>query len=217
MRNKFLVFSIFLITLCNISYAQNSIYVNGTVGNFVYHYDNSLPITQDKNLNYGFGTNIGVIHNLNTEYKLILETGYYFSKASDVSTVTYFTQFDALKYDFDLTQYSFPFDITISKNLLEHFDVGLGLSFEGINHTITTNQPFNREPLEDKINLFALGANGLVQFRLPFADDGRISILSNLRLRYLYSVWKIGGERKLNDYNFNFLQSNFSIGICYNL
>ena len=217
MNRKILIFSIFIIAISNLSYAQNSVYVMGTIGDFIYHYDNSLPITQDKNLSFGFGTNIGLIHNLNTEYKVILETGYYFSKANDVSTVTSYTQFDALKFNFDLSQYSFPFDITISKNIFEYCDVGIGLSFEGINHIITTNQPLNREPLKDKINIFALGANGLIQFRLPIADDGRISILSNLKLRYLYSVWKIGGERKLNDYNFNFLQSNIEIGICYNL
>jgi hypothetical protein len=217
MRNTILIFTIFIIALSNLSYAQNSVYVTGTVGDFLYHYDNSLPITQDKKLSFGFGTNIGLIHNLNTEYKLILETGYYFSKANNVSTVTYYTQFDALKFDFDLTQYSFPFDLTISRNIFDCLDAGIGLSFEGINHTITTNQPLNREPLEDKINMFALGANVLIQFRLPIADDGRISILSNLKLRYLYSVWKIGGKRKLNDYNFNFLQSNVAIGICYKL
>ena len=145
MKKKFLIISLFLITISNVSYTQNSFYISGAVGYFIYHYDNSLPITQDKNLNFGFGTNVGFVHTLNQEYKLILETGYYFSNAKDVSTVTYYTQFDALTYNFDLTQYSFPLDVTISRNFFEYFDVGLGLSFEGINHTITTNQPFNRE------------------------------------------------------------------------
>ena len=215
MKLKLFIISVIIIASNTISYSQNSIYVNGTVGYFIYHYDNTLLITENKNLGLGLGINGGFIHSLNEDYNLIFETGYYYSTVKDASIYTMVGEFNSYSFHYDLTQYSFPFDITISKNISNYVNVGLGLSVEGINRTIKTILPSNLGIEYDKINLFALGANGLAQFRLPLDRSETISILGNIKIRYLYSIWEGSGNRNLSGYKFKFLQSIFSAGICY--
>ncbi len=207
-----------LLFITNVSFLQGMFSINGIIRRNLYHSDNSLPITRDKDFTNTFGLALGFKHKLSEEYGLKIEAGYLSTNAKNVISETYYSDFSSpLTIKVDLIQYSFPIDVTITKNVFNIFEYGLGISLEGINREVKLNNPSFPNIFEDKLNIFSIGGNALLGLTYNFPNIERFSIIANIKLRYLVSVWENDKGRDLDNYHHKYFQSNLSIGIGYKL
>ncbi|MHB1688764.1 MAG: hypothetical protein ACYCVH_15530 [Ignavibacteriaceae bacterium] len=218
MKNNLMVVTIIIFLFSDLSYSQNCIALKGNIGYFITNTDNTLPVTDSKNIKYGWGSTIGYEHQLTKNYSILIEPGYYSAKVNDASKfILYGPQSGVFNYSVDLSQNSLPIDISLLRKLNEFIEIGIGLSLEGINHNLTINLPINRGSFEDRINIFAMGGNIVFQLYYPIPSLKRIFFIGDLKLRYLKSIWESENGRNLENYNYNYLQSIINIGVGYNI
>lgn len=214
MKVTVILSAVYLLIISSNTFSQTSIYLSGNGGYYLYHYDNTLPLTENTNLKFSKGLTFGLMDNFGDSFHFILEVGYSHSKATEVSKNNlYGSDYTSI----DLIQNSFPIDISFTKNLSPSLTFGIGLSLEAINHNISTHFINENVYLEDKINLFSMGLNSSINYFLPLDTENNLKLFTGLKFRYLYSIIRTAEKRDLSDFNHNFLQSTISVGLCYNL
>lgn len=211
------IISIIIISsvISNISFSQSIIYLKSDIGYFLSHSDNKLPITENNDFKFSWGIKTGYIYQLNDDYNLLAEVGYFSAKDNNIMEFTVVDQFGTHKYSFDLSQYSFPLDFSIIKKLNESIGIGIGLSFDGINRTIVMNFPTPINIRKDKINILGVGGNFLFQINYPLNKE--LTFISDFSIRYIRGIWYSEKGRNLENFNYNFWKSSISVGIGFNL
>lgn len=201
-----------------ISFSQETLSMSGVYGFNIYHSDNSLPITRDNDFKNVLGFTLGYKHNLSEQFELRFEVGYLSTNAKNILTETYYFDFSPPReFKVDLLQYSFPLDITIIKRLFKIFELGIGVSLEGINREVKLHGTYFPNTFDDRLNIFSIGGNAILGFVYNIPNTERFLIYTDIKFRYLVSVWKNDTERDLENYTHNYLQSNLSIGIGFKL
>lgn len=212
----FIVCCLFFIP--RISFSQEMLSISGVYGFNIYHSDNALPITRDNDFKNVFGFTLGYTHNLSEQYELRFDVGYLSTNAKNTLTETYYFDFGSPReFKVDLLQYSFPLDIIITQRIFKIVEVGIGVSLEGIKREVKLYGVGFPNILEDRLNIFSMGGNAILGFVYNIPNMERFLIYSDIKFRYLVSVWKNTTERDLDNFTHNFLQSNFSIGIGFKL
>jgi hypothetical protein len=217
MKIRLIVLYCFLL-IPSITFSQGILSINGILGYNLYHSDNSLPITRDEDFKNTYGFVVGYKFDLNTEFALKIEGGYLSTNAKNVISETYTVEFGTpLEINIDIIQYSFPIDITVTRKLFTLFEYGLGLSVEGINREVKLNKNYEPNLFEDKLNMLSIGGNAIFGLSYNIPSIEKFSIVANIKLRYLFSVWGNDKGRDLNNYNHKFFQGNISVGLGYKL
>ncbi|MDP2301371.1 MAG: outer membrane beta-barrel protein [Ignavibacteria bacterium] len=217
MKIKIIILS-WLLLAPSISFSQEIFSINGIIGYNLYHSDNSLPITRDEDFTNTFGLAVGYKFDLSEEFGLKIEGGYLSTIVKNVISETYTVEFGTpLEINIDIIQYSFPIDITVTRKLFTLFEYGLGVSVEGINREVKLNKNYEPNLFEDKLNMLSIGGNAIFGLSYQIPSIEKFSIVANIKLRYLFSVWENDKGRDLNNYNHKFFQGNISVGLGYKL
>ncbi len=192
--------------------SQTIVVIQPDIGYFLYHSDNSLPITNKADLDLNYGMSMGVQFGLNEKSVCLIRFSYcYANKTLEVWKQRRVDEFGNIleewQYSNKLVQQSFPIDISLLYRFNETIYIGGGPSVAGSNHAIIFQK-------EDKFNSFGIGANLIIQKYISLTQSGSLNLVLDGTLRYIKSIKHFNDERDLSNYNLDFLQLQVSIGIA---
>jgi len=218
------IFLILILVLCSgaVVFSQNKVKFGLGYGIYLLNSENSNKVIGDKRfrsyLHYDFSyerENVFGYH-LMLDYsynQLTKDDAIVFVRTSEVSP-------DPIGYiGEDVTLINHNFDLDYVEDLNQYFSCGFGPSFVITNRIVEIPLSISAAPrmsLYDKLASSGLGANGFVQFSIPFdASKDYFYFTSKIKLRYTHSIWFDKGIRNLDDYNQDFITSEISVGVGY--
>lgn len=210
-----IIFSFIFYFYSHINYSQSVIGVNGSLGYYFYHSDNSLPITQNSDFNNLSGINISFKQSLNESFSLSIETGLSTSSVLRAITETYYEDKRYSDMKINILQRSIPIDISLSRKISRMFELGIGISLEGISRELKLDHRYFSEYFNDKINIISVGGNSHFGFIYFIPQINNLVFEMKIKLRYIFAVSILADDRKLDDYSHNQFQGNLTFGIGY--
>ncbi len=218
---KICIISILL--FCNFTSAEavKNLHLSGNLGMFLYHADNSLPITEDGDLKTTFGLSLGYEFPFNEKYDLQIDCGYFRSStgAMDWEVTDEYGNPTGIE-TITLTHQSYPVDVCFTKMKNEEFDYGFGPSFVGTTRTLYCefDVPYQNEKVEmkDRLASLGVGAIGFFRYNIPLGTSQKHSLFYSLKSRLITTIWFHEADRQLSDYNLNYIQIEFSVGLKFN-
>jgi hypothetical protein len=202
-------FTILLILIsCNIVFSQTGLILQPNIGYFVFHSDNSLPITEEADLGLNYGMGIG--YHFGISEKLLGMARLFYCYGSQTIYVTKYADYYGnitKEVPNKLIQKSFPIDISLLYQYNETIYVGGGTSIAGSNHAIIFQK-------QDKFNSLGIGANLIIQKYISLNSSGSLNLLLDSTLRYIKSIKHYANGRDLSNYDLDFLQLQVSIGLA---
>jgi len=207
----FLLRIILLCCFISISFAQNQVKVNPSVGLFLYNSENSLKIMEQKNyiLNYGF--EVSYLNNNIFGYYIQVDYSYIYSGID--GALEFLRTNDPIGVSYVDVSLSFnTIDILLKSKLNDNLFLSIGPAFSFVNRSVF----YDRDNFEDRLASFNIGLTSTIDMQLPFSDDSKDWYFYGvIKLRYLYGLVYDEKGRDLSDYNQHFLTLNLLIGIGY--
>lgn len=204
--NRFI--TILLITVSsNIVHSQTRFIIQPNIGYFLYHSDNSLPITEEADLGLNYGMGVGYQFALAEKLLGIVRLSYCYG--SQTIYVAHYIDFHGNitgGFSNKLVQQTFPIDMSLLYRYNETIYIGGGPSIAGLNHAIIFEK-------EDKFNSFGIGANLILQKYISLAQGGSLNLVLDGTLRYIKSIKHYANGRDLSNYDLDFLQLQVSVGL----
>jgi len=212
MNKHFIQIIIIVCLLVSISFAQNQVKVNPSVGLFLYNSENSLKIMEQVNyiLNYGF--EVSYLNNNIFGYSLQLDYSYMYSGVDE--TLEFLrTSGEDIGVSFVDVSLSFnTIEILLKNNLNDNLFLSIGPAFSLVNRSVF----YDKDNFEDRLASFNIGLTSTIDMQLPLSDDSKDwYFYGGLKLRYLYGLVYDEKGRDLSDYNQHFLTLNLQLGIGY--
>lgn len=193
---------------------QNKANVNLGIGFYVNNSENSMRIMRGEKYHSYF--QYGFTYERENFYGCDLQFDYSFHQ----NTKEHLLQFAILDEDGthavgmtpgDVSLRIHNFDVSYTKKMDKYFTWGAGPSFALINRIIDV-----QNHLYDKLASSGLGVNAFLEFSIPFNPaKPDFYFTSNMKFRYLHSIWFDKGNRNLDDYSQWFLTSELTVGIGY--
>jgi len=202
------------------SLCQSLISTSGEYGYFLYHSDNSLPITESGDFVNHYGGNIGIETSLTSDYNIHFELGYFqanIDKLFDNPTVSLSNPNIITSQSATLIQRSFPVDLSISPKSSSKLKYALGISLAYTNREMQLPNNYQGIPYVDRFNSYGIGANLIINYMFPFFDSDRFNLLCSSKFRYIYSILYESKGRDLSGYNLDYFQIIFSFGFVWQI
>lgn len=209
----------FLVVLCVVLtisiHGHNKICVAPTVGYFLYHSDNALPVTWDSNVKWNYGVTLGYEFSPNDKTRALIQLGYYRTVVSDLFRGYITDNQDLVLGELSpkLVQQSFPCDFSVIAPLSSRWDAGGGITVAATNHALSYKQWFNDRSKETFTSIGA-GVCGMIRYT-GYAEEQKREWFFEFKLRYVKSIHHFSGGRDLSGYNLDFLQAQVSLGLAY--
>ena len=185
----------------------------GDLGDFFYHSDNSLRITDESDFGITYGVTLGLRHMLFDTHTIHVAIGYVRASAKETRKFQIPGGFTYIS----LAQTSIPIDITYFVTSVSAFDFGIGLSVIATNREMSIDLGASQSPFVDRFNSLAVGPNAIAYFSLPISSDGSLLFISQAKIRYATTVWLDKKGRDLSSYKLNYLHGVLSLGIGWRL
>lgn len=190
-----------VVAIHSISYTQHKIFPMFNYGAYLYNSENETNIMRGKTIRSILGGSLGYNYYLTENYDLQFEFAY------STSSVNGIFQIDTLHGNINLKECTI--DGAILFHLYDWLNAGGGPSFVIISRTIA----IDNDILDDCLSSSGIGINALFQLQIPFTSDSPFFVISNLKIRYTYSIGFDKRGRNLDNYYQSYFRGIGSIGI----
>lgn len=213
---KNLILLSLLLYLCSPLYAQNKILISYNPGMSLHNSENSTKIIGDKHIAWFPGISLAYATENLWGLNVLLEYNYSSKRIYDVQTL-------ATTSSADLILTCNNFDVAVYYKANEWLSFAAGPTMSLVNRTIVIDNLLAsglenvEKSFEDRLVSFCLGVNGSVSIEVPLQTAAQyVFFFSNVKLRYLHSVWFDDRGRNLSNYYQSFLFGQLNIGLGYN-
>jgi len=213
------IFIVLLLSVITIQ-AQQYFGIQTSVHRFFNHSDNDLLITERNDWSGGIGFQIYYQQPLSPKILARLSVGYSRSdieKAQSFRTTSGGTIEYSVVVDNGLNQ--FPADFSVMTQLSEWLNLGIGpsLAWSARSTTFYEELGENGRRLTDRLSGLGFGAHGFLEAIFVFNEDSPLYVSTQVRLRYMSALWYQEKGRQLRDYEFNYLEGSFLLGVGWKL
>lgn len=220
MRRTFLTAMLLLMALSTIN-AQQYFGIQTSGHRFFTHSDNDLILTERNDWSGGIGFQLYYQQPLSPRIIGRLSVGY---SRSDIEGSQRFSALDpvngsSIDVSVDNGLNQFPADFSVMTPLSEWLNLGIGPSFVWSARSTTIVNSTNNESLSltDRVAGLGFGAHGFLEAIFVFNEDSPLYVTTQVRLRYMSALWFQEKERQLRDYEFNYFEGSFLLGVGWKL
>ncbi|MGH1363142.1 MAG: hypothetical protein ACRBF0_06265 [Calditrichia bacterium] len=210
---------IFLLSVCSL-HAQQYFGIQTSVHRFFTHSDNDLLITENNDWSGGIGFQLYYQQPLSPRILARISIGY---SRSDIEEAQTFQVIQGLTLAYDLVVDNglnqFPADFSVMTQLSEWLNLGIGpsLAWSARSTTFYQDVGVNSLRLTDRLSGLGFGAHGFLEAMFAFNEDSPVYVSTQVRLRYMSALWYQEKGRELRNYEFNYLEGSFLLGIGWKL
>lgn len=214
-----------LLSLCIPLSAQNKIFVSYNPGASLYNSENSTKTIGDKHIDWFPGFSVAFATENLSALNLFFEYNCTYRRIEEVQKFA-ITDMSPEIVNYTYADLMFLFhnvDLDVYYKANQWLSIYIGPTISWVNRTYVIDDlpasPVENidKTFEDRLASLCLGANASVSVEIPLQNDVRyIFFFSNLKYRYLHSVWFDDRGRDLSNYHQKFLFSQLNIGLGYN-